>query len=120
MLNKFIYGLTFIGILLGCNPAFSADTPSEDKPISKVTDINSMQGNSVVYIQGYLIQNLGNNTYVFQDASGTINIEIDQDLINGNTITPDAVVWIVATVDKEGDITSLDAEEIVFLPADNE
>ena len=65
------------------------------------SDIRNMNDDDVVYLQGYLIQNLGDEMYVFQDDSGTINVEIDDDLMQ-NAIAPDALVWIAATVDKEG------------------
>ena len=91
---------------------------SSEKKVSKVSQVSNMNDDDVVYLQGYLIQNLGDETYVFQDDSGTINVEIDDDLIQ-NAIAPDALVWIAATVDKEGNITSLDATEIQLLPTDS-
>ena len=47
-----------------------------------------------------------------------VNVEIDDDLMQ-NAIAPDALVWIAATVDKDGNITSLDATEIQLLPANS-
>ncbi|HBO49970.1 MAG TPA: hypothetical protein DD619_04200 [Alphaproteobacteria bacterium] len=68
-------------------------------------------------IQGVIVQDLGDDNYLVKDDSGTVNIEIDEDLVQGNTITPEAEVLITATVDKEGNVTSLEAEEVQFVPA---
>ncbi len=86
-------------------------------PISKVADVNNMADDTMVYVQGYLVENLGDEQYVFQDNSGKINVEIDDDMIQGN-VAPNAPVWIAATVDNEdGEPVMLEAEEIQFLPS---
>ena len=75
-----------------------------------------MADDSTVYIQGYLVQNLGDEMYVFQDDLGKINIEIDDDLIE-NAIAPNSTVWIAATVDNDnGEPVTLEAEEIQLIP----
>lgn len=112
--------LAAAGLILGGANAFAGDNMakdhSNDKPISKVSSVQNMPDDSMVYLQGYITQNLGDEMYVFQDDSGTMNIEIDDDLITGNTIAPTTVVWIAAEVNKDGDVTSLEAEEIQFMP----
>lgn len=89
---------------------------NSSKPLSKVSELSNKNDEDMVYIQGFIIQNLGNDMYVFQDQSGTINVEIDDDLMQ-NAVTPNTMVWIAATVDKEGQVTSLEAEELQILPA---
>lgn len=120
---KFLSLLAATGLLFGAFSAANAGTMSSatssgtDKPISHVSDINSMPDDTTVYIQGYLIQNLGNEMYMFQDDSGTIAIEIDDELLASNTTQPNALVWIMAEVNQDGQVTSLEAEEIQFLPS---
>ena len=109
-----------IGIIFGAanaNAGNMASSNDGDKNISQVSDVNNMPEDSTVYIQGYLVKNLGNEMYTFQDNSGTITIEIDDDLMSANSMSPNALVWIVAEVNKDGNITSLEAEEIQFLPS---
>jgi len=121
MKKKIIYALAACGLLFGSFTVNAADNNSAAnpaKPISHVADVQNMADNTMVYIQGYLTQNLGDEMYVFQDDSGTMTVEIDDDLI-GNMYSPDTMVWIAAEVDKNGNVTSLDAEEIQFMPADN-
>ncbi len=90
---------------------------TNNKPVSKISDVKAMPDDTEVVIQGVIVQNLGDENYLVKDDSGTVNIEIDEDLVQGNTITPEAEVLITATVDQEDNVTSLDAEEIQFIPA---
>ena len=89
---------------------------TNNKPVSKISDAKAMPDDTEVVIQGVIVQNLGDDDYLVKDDSGTVNIEIDEDLVQGNTITPETEVLITATVDKEGNVTSLEAEEIQFMP----
>lgn len=89
---------------------------TNNKPVSKISDVNNLPDDAEVVIQGVIVQNLGDDNYLVKDDSGTVNIEIDEDLIEGNTITPEAMVLITATVDKDDNVTSLEAEEVDFLP----
>jgi len=117
---KFLSVLAAAGIVFGAFSGANAGTMAatgSEKPVSQVSDVTNMPEDTTVYIQGYLIQNLGNEMYMFQDASGTIAIEIDDDLLASNTVAPNALVWIAAEVNKDGQVASLEAEEIQFLPS---
>ena len=117
MKHTFLSLLAICGLTLLSSNAMAADaakTPT--KPISKISDVKAMPDDTEVVIQGVIVQNLGDENYLVKDDSGTVNIEIDEDLVHGNTITPEAEVLITATVDQEGNVTSLEAEEVQFMP----
>lgn len=118
MKNKFLSVLAALAVVLGVSSANAASSASvnANKPISQVSDIQNMDEDTMVYIQGYLTQNLGDEMYVFQDDSGTMTVEIDDDLMGSNAYSPNTLVWIAAEVDKNGDVVSLEAEEIQFMP----
>lgn len=118
MNNKILSILAAAAMIFGATSVNAASMASDstEKPVSQVSDVKNMADDTTVYIQGYLIQNLGNEMYTFQDDSGTLTVEIDDDLMANNTYSPTALVWIAAEVDKEGDVISLDAEEIQFMP----
>lgn len=119
MKHTFLSLLAVCGLALLSNNAMAADAAkTETKPVSKISDVNNLPDDAEVVIQGVIVQDLGNDNYLVKDDSGTVNIEIDEDLVQGNTITPEAAVLITATVDKEGDVTSLDAEEVQFVPVE--
>ena len=119
MKHTFLSLLAICGLALSVNNAMAADSAkTEAKPVSKISDVKAMPDDTEVVIQGVIVQNLGDDNYLVKDDSGTVNIEIDEDLVQGNTITPEAEVLITATVDQEGNVTSLEAEEIQFVPTD--
>ncbi len=117
MLQEALSVVAAVGILFGGTNALADNhQKTETKPISKVSDIQSMPDDSVVYIQGYVVEDLGDDNYKFKDDSGTINIEIDEDIMEGNNVVGEAMMFITATVDKDGNVTSLDAEEVDIIP----
>jgi len=120
MKNKLLSCVAAAAVILTSANAMAGDkmkNDSSNKPVSKVSDVQNMTDDSMVYVQGYIIQSLGNDNYMLQDGSGQIMVEIDNDLMNNATITPQTVVWIAATVDQEtGQPVSLEAEEIQIMP----
>ena len=118
MKNTFLSMLAICGIALFSTNVMAADTAKNtNQPVSKISDVKAMPDDTEVVIQGVIVQNLGDENYLVKDDSGTVNIEIDEDLVHGNTITPEAEVLITATVDQDGNVTSLEAEEVQFMPA---
>lgn len=119
MKNTFLSMLAICGIALFSTNVMAVDTAKKtNQPVSKISDVKAMPDDTEVVIQGVIVQNLGDDNYLVKDDSGTVNIEIDEDLVQGNTITPEAAVLITATVDQEGNVTSLEAEEVQFVPTD--
>jgi uncharacterized protein (TIGR00156 family) len=118
MKNKILSVVTSLAVICGAFAANAASSASDNsnKPISQVSDVQNMADDTTVYVQGYLIQNLGNEMYTFKDDSGTLTVEIDDDLMDANMYSPTTLVWIAAEVDKQGDVVALEAEEIQFMP----
>lgn len=114
MKNKILSFFAAVAVVLTTTASMAAN--SADKPISKVSDVNNMSDDSMVYIQGFITQVLGDEKYTFQDDSGTITVEIDDELMENSAISPTTMVWIAAEVDKKGNIVELEAEEIQFMP----
>lgn len=118
MKHTFLNLMAICGLALLSSNAMAADTAkTTTKPVSKISDVKAMPDDTEVVIQGVIVQSLGDENYLVKDDSGTVNIEIDEDLVQGNTITPETEVLITATVDQDDNVTSLDAEEIQFMPA---
>ena len=115
-MNKILSVFAAMAMTFAAFQAVAGDNTDHQKNVSKVSDVQNMADDAMVYIQGYIIQNLGNEKYSFQDESGTLVVEIDDDLMKNNMISPTTMVWIAAEVDKKGDIVELDAEEIQMMP----
>ena len=61
----------------------------------------NMKDDTNVRLVGTIEKSLGDEKYMFKDATGEIIVEIDNDLWQGRTITPNDTVEIAGDVDKE-------------------
>ncbi|MBQ3785564.1 MAG: NirD/YgiW/YdeI family stress tolerance protein [Alphaproteobacteria bacterium] len=78
-----------------------------------VTEVISLPDDTPVVMRGRITKNLGNDIFVFEDSSGTIMLEIDEESWNGNTVRVDDVVTVYGNVDKGSNYTEIDVESIV-------
>ena len=78
-----------------------------------VTEVVSLPDDTPVVMRGRITKNMGNNIFVFEDGSGTIMMEIDEESWNGNTVRVDDVVTVYGSVDKGSNYTEIDVESIV-------
>jgi len=78
-----------------------------------VTEVMSLPDNTPVVIRGRITKNMGNNIFVFEDGSGTIMLEIDEESWNGNTVRVDDIVTVYGNVDKGSNYTEIDVNSIV-------
>lgn len=67
-----------------------------------VEQVRAMPDDSPVIIRGYLLRQNGENSYVFQDTTGTINLEIDEEDWGGLTVSPTDFIEVWGEVDKNG------------------
>ena len=94
---------------------FAMDNNANNNVVSVITvqEVRSMPDNSPVVVRGYLVRQNGENSYVFQDDSGTINLEIDEEDWNNQSFSPNDFVEIWGEVDKNGaTITEIDVSAI--------
>lgn len=70
--------------------------------VMTVEEVRGLSDNSPVVIRGYLLRQNGENSYIFQDNTGTINLEIDEEDWNGVTVSPTDMVEVWGEVDKNG------------------
>ena len=78
-----------------------------------VTEVVSLPDDTPVVMRGRITKNMGNNIFVFEDASGTIMMEIDEESWNGNTVRVDDIVTVYGSVDKSSNYTEIDVDSIV-------
>lgn len=78
-----------------------------------VTEVVSLPDDTPVVMRGRITKNMGDNIFVFEDASGTIMLEIDEESWNGNTVRVDDIVTVYGSVDKETNYTEVDVDSIV-------
>ena len=62
--------------------------------------------------RGNIVERISDDLYVFKDASGTINVDIDHKRWNGVTVTPKDTVEIQGEVDKDWNSVEIDVKQI--------
>lgn len=77
-----------------------------------VMEVVSLPDNTPVTMRGKITKNMGDDIYVFEDSSGTIMMEIDEEDWNGQTVRVDDVVTVYGNVDKGSDYVEIDVNSI--------
>ena len=70
--------------------------------VMTVEQVRGLADNSPVIIRGYLLRQNGENSYVFQDSTGTINLEIEDSDWGGLTVSPNEYIEVWGEVDRNG------------------
>lgn len=70
--------------------------------VMTIEQVRGLSDNSPVIVRGYLLRQNGENSYVFQDNTGTINVEISAEDWGGMNVAPSDYVELWGEVDKNG------------------
>lgn len=76
---------------------------TENARIMTVEDAKSMHDGATISLRGNLIEDRGNDKFVFRDKSGTIHTIIPQSVFDGRKIEPDNMIRINGSLDKKMD-----------------
>lgn len=66
-----------------------------------VEQAKGMRDDAKVVLQGYIVQSLGGDHYMFKDDTGNIMVDIDMKVWAGQQVGPDDLVEIYGEVEKE-------------------
>lgn len=80
--------------------------------VTTVEKSKSLPDDTWVTLRGKIEQRIGGDDYIFRDASGTVNVDIDHKRWNGQTITPQDTVEIQGKVDKDWNSVEIDVKQI--------
>lgn len=97
--------------------AYAANQGGYTGPATNVISVEQIQGlndDTYVILQGNITQALGDEMYVFSDGTGTINVEIDDDDWNGLNVGPNDLVVIRGEIDKNGNVVEVDVDEVTL------
>ncbi len=103
--------LAFMFALLSSS-AFAAFNGPEVSVINTVKDAQNATEDSAVMLTGHIIQSLGNETYLFKDSTGEIEVEIDNEEWMGLDVTPNDKVAIRGEIDSEWTTMQIDVDTI--------
>lgn len=81
--------------------------------IVTIQQAKQMRDDAKVVLEGTISRQIGKEKYLFQDATGTIVVEIDDEDWNGLTVSPDDRVQIWGEVDKDWNSVEIDVDRIM-------
>ena len=103
---KKIFAVSALALALGMSGAASAQMVSGGfqgpglAPMS-VADALKLNDDTAVVLVGQIERSLGDEKYLFKDASGTVTVEIDNEDWRGLNVTPQDTVILNGEIDKE-------------------
>lgn len=80
--------------------------------IVTVKQVNEMRDDVPVIIKGHIVQRMGGEKYLFEDATGSITVEIDDEDWRGQTIRPEDTVKLYGEVDRGIFKTEIDIDYV--------
>lgn len=102
---RFLFFLFAMAFLATPVLAATYTGPGSNQPREQtVSQALKMPDDTMVTLAGRLVSKIGKEKFLFQDATGTMTVEIDDEEFRqlGNVdVTPDTVVRITGEVDKE-------------------
>lgn len=99
---------------MGSLPAVAADQGGFTGPSSKATvaSAKTLSDDAMVTLRGNIVERISGDTYLFKDATGTINVEIDDNRWNGVSVSPEDLVEIHGEVDKDWNSVEIDVKQV--------
>ncbi|QDF65413.1 NirD/YgiW/YdeI family stress tolerance protein [Shewanella sp. SNU WT4] len=101
-------------------PAMAAYTgPGTTAKVTDAKTAASADDKVNVEITGYLIQDLGDDNYLFEDETGQVQVDIDDKLLRELDIDATTPVTLVGEVDSDIGSQEVDVETITLVPVNN-
>lgn len=83
--------------------------------VSTVEQVKNLSDDSWVTLKGNIIKQVGKKDYIFKDATGEIEVEIDHKRWRGQVVTPEDLVEITGEVDKDWNKFEVEVKQIKVL-----
>ena len=119
MMNKpIILSLSFVSVLFistNTTADFAGPGPESSSNLITVKTIDNMTDDEKVTLDGYIVKEISEEHYMFKDATGEIEVEIDDDVLKGVDITPKTKIRIVGEVDEDWLSTTIDVDHVEII-----
>ena len=80
--------------------------------IVTVKQVNEMRDDVPVIVRGHIVQRMGDEKYLFEDSTGSITVEIDDEDWRGQTVHPEDTVKLYGEVDRGIFKTEIDIDDV--------
>lgn len=81
---------------------------------SSVAEALKLNDDTPVVLVGQIEKSLGDEKYLFKDASGLVTVEIDNEDWRGVTVTPKDTIVIQGEIDKDFFKTEIDVDSVAL------
>lgn len=81
---------------------------------SSVAEALKLNDDTPVVLVGQIEKSLGDEKYLFKDASGSVTVEIDNEDWRGVTITPKDTIVLQGEIDKDFFKTEIDVDSVAL------
>lgn len=92
------------------------DGPGGEAPIHTVLEAEKAKDGQQIVLEGYLVKQLEDEHYLFKDASGEIEVEIDDDVFQDRNVNPTTKIRIQGELENSfftGQSIEVDIMEII-------
>lgn len=96
----FILGAAFLCVCVTAFAATGFTGPKAQAETVNVSDLRDLPDDAPVILVGKIVQQIDDETFQFADATGTVLLDIDDDLWIGLTVSPDDTLRIYGELDK--------------------
>ena len=116
---QLLTALITAGVLAGAGTVQAGDhskkggwQDNHEAQVSTVEQVRNMQDDSKVAMKGKIEKHLKRDKYQFRDGTGFIVVEIDEDVWDGQTVTPQDTIWIFGELDSDPETPEVDVERL--------
>jgi uncharacterized protein (TIGR00156 family) len=106
-MKRLLIGTTLL-LSLTANAEFIGEGGTTE--VTTIKNAIELRDDSRVIVEGHIVKQLKNELYLFKDATGEVEMEIDDVDFRNIKITAEDKVRITAEVDSDWTTTSLEAE----------
>ncbi|WP_373767494.1 YgiW/YdeI family stress tolerance OB fold protein [Glaesserella sp.] len=83
-----------------------------NQTVHKIIDVAAMHDDQYVVLQGKIVQQIGEDDFLFRDASGEIVVEVERKAWQGQQISPNDEVKLYGEVDKSWNKTEVEVHRV--------
>lgn len=83
-----------------------------EEVIVTIKQAKEMRDDVPVVLKGKIVQRMGDEKFLFEDSTGSITVEIDDEDWGGQTVSPTDIVILYGEVDRGIFSTEIDVEDI--------